>query len=177
KIDSIVMVEGEAKEISEKDMVEAIKFAHEYIKKICEVQIEIAREIGKPKRAIVKEEIPERVINDVKEIAEVRIKELNRTPMKKLERAERMEMILNETIETLKQKYLSETVQDDSGNVVPLITLYPKLEFWVKQVIEEIERADMRYMVLHEGRRIDGRGLNDIRPITAEVGILPRTHG
>jgi polyribonucleotide nucleotidyltransferase len=47
----------------------------------------------------------------------------------------------------------------------------------VKQVVEEIERLDMRYMVLREGRRIDGRGLNDIRPITAEVGVLPRTHG
>jgi polyribonucleotide nucleotidyltransferase len=165
-IDSIVMVEGEAKEISERDMVEAIKFAHEYIKKICEVQIEIAKEVGKPKRELVKEEIPERIVNDVKEIAEPKIKELNRTPLKKLERKEKMDAILLETIEVLKQRYMNELVLDEL-----------KLEFWVKQVVEEIERLDMRYMVLREGRRIDGRGLNDIRPITAEVGVLPRTHG
>jgi polyribonucleotide nucleotidyltransferase len=165
-IDSIVMVEGEAKEISERDMVEAIKFAHEYIKKICEVQIEIAKEVGKPKRELVKEEIPERIVNDVKEIAEPKIKELNRTPLKKLERKEKMDAILLETIEALKQRYMNELVLDEL-----------ELEFWVKQVIEEIERLDMRYMVLREGRRIDGRGLNDIRPITAEVGVLPRTHG
>jgi len=165
-IDSIVMVEGEAKEISERDMVEAIKFAHEYIKKICEVQIEIAKEVGKPKRELVKEEIPERIVNDVKEIAEPKIKELNRTPLKKLERKEKMDAILLETIEALKQRYMNELVLDEL-----------KLEFWVKRVVEEIERLDMRYMVLREGRRIDGRGLNDIRPITAEVGVLPRTHG
>jgi polyribonucleotide nucleotidyltransferase len=165
-IDSIVMVEGEAKEISERDMVEAIKFAHEYVKKICEVQIEIAKEVGKPKRELVKEEIPERIVNDVKEIAEPKIKELNRTPLKKLERKEKMDAILLETIEVLKQRYMNELVLDEL-----------KLEFWVKQVVEEIERLDMRYMVLREGRRIDGRGLNDIRPITAEVGVLPRTHG
>jgi polyribonucleotide nucleotidyltransferase len=165
-IDSIVMVEGEAKEISERDMVEAIKFAHEYIKKICEVQIEIVKEVGKPKRELVKEEIPERIVNDVKEIAEPKIKELNRTPLKKLERKEKMDAILLETIEALKQRYMNELVLDEL-----------KLEFWVKQVVEEIERLDMRYMVLREGRRIDGRGLNDIRPITAEVGVLPRTHG
>ena len=165
-IDSIVMVEGEAKEISERDMVEAIKFAHEYIKKICEVQIEIVKEVGKPKRELVKEEIPERIVNDVKEIAEPKIKELNRTPLKKLERKEKMDAILLETIEALKQRYMNELVLDEL-----------KLEFWVKRVVEEIERLDMRYMVLREGRRIDGRGLNDIRPITAEVGVLPRTHG
>ncbi len=166
-IDSIVMVEGEAKEISEKDMVEAIKFAHEYIKKICEVQIEIAKEFGKPKRQIVKEEIPEQILMDVKSIAEEKIKALNRTVLKKLERSERMDAILQETIEAIKQKYLTEPAQFEEK----------KLEFWVKQVVEEIERSDMRYMVLKEGRRIDGRGLKDIRPITAEVGVLPRTHG
>ncbi len=166
-IDSIVMVEGEAKEISEKDMVEAIKFAHEYIKKICEVQIEIAKEFGKPKREIVKEEIPEQIVMDVKSIAEEKIKSLNRTVLKKLERSERMDAILQETIEAIKQKYATEPVQFEEG----------KLEFWVRQVVEEIERLDMRYMVLKEGRRIDGRGLKDIRPITAEVGVLPRTHG
>ncbi len=166
-IDSIVMVEGEAKEISEKDIVEAIKFAHEYIKKICEVQIEMAKEFGKPKREIVKEEIPEQIVMDVKSIAEEKIKTLNRTVLKKLERSERMDAILQETIEAIKQKYATEPVQFEEG----------KLEFWVKQVVEEIERLDMRYMVLKEGRRIDGRDLKDIRPITAEVGVLPRTHG
>lgn len=166
-LDSIVMVEGEAKEISEKDMIEAIKFAHGYIKKICEVQIEIAKEFGKPKREIVKEEIPEQIIMDVKSVAEEEIKALNRTVLKKLERGERMDAISQRTIEALKQKYSTEAIQFEEG----------KLEFWVKQVIEEIERLDMRYMVLKEGRRIDGRGLRDIRPITAEVGVLPRTHG
>jgi polyribonucleotide nucleotidyltransferase len=118
-IDSIVMVEGEAKEISERDMVEAIKFAHEYIKKICEVQIEIAKEVGKPKRELVKEEIPERIVNDVKEIAEPKIKELNRTPLKKLERKEKMDAILLETIEALKQRYMNELVLDELGIKFP----------------------------------------------------------
>ena len=80
------MVEGESAEASEPDLLEALRVGHEAIKSLCVVQIELAKELNKPKRAIIEPEIPAGLNNDVKNLAEAKLKQLSRTVMIKEER-------------------------------------------------------------------------------------------
>lgn len=156
--DSIVMVEGEAREIPEDTLIEAIKFAHKYIITLCEFQKELAAEAGKPKRENTPPEENLEMINDVKEICYEEIKVLDRTILPKHERYEKIKELREKILTTLAEKY-------------------PEQEDKLKALMEDVQYEDMRKMILEEGRRLDGRGFTDIRPITCEVGVLPRTHG
>jgi len=156
--DSIVMVEGESKEITEQDMVDAIKFAHTYIRQICDLQIELQKEAGKPKRQVLEKVVDPILVEEVRALASEKIHQLNRTILKKEERS-----IQREAIEQEIQTALAEKFPDQSSAI--------------SAILHDIEREDMRTMILSEGRRLDGRGLRDIRPISIEVGLLPRTHG
>jgi polyribonucleotide nucleotidyltransferase len=156
--DSIVMVEGESAEISETDLLDALRVGHEAIKDLCAVQIELAKEINKPKRAIIEPEIPDGLNKDVKTLADARLKELSRTVMTKEERSESTHKVYDEVKASLAEKY-------------------PEKELLIGELLQEIERDAMRSNILRESKRLDGRGLTGIRPITCEVGILPRTHG
>lgn len=156
--DSIVMVEGESKEISEADMLAALKFGHEYIKALCLAQKEIAQFVKRAKRPIVVPEIPAGLVDDVKALAATRLKELSRTVLTKEQRSEFTNKVYDEVNQALAEKYPEQT---DS----------------IHQVIHDLEKEAMRSTILDEKKRLDGRGLNDIRPITCEVGLLPRTHG
>lgn len=156
--ESIVMVEGESKEINEEDMLAALKVAHEAIKQINEMQIELAREIGKTKREFLKVEPDEQLVHDVRELIEEQIRSNNRATGTKEERGQRRAEIEQKTLETLAEKY-------------------PEQESAIKDIIHSIEKADMREMILSERKRLDGRGLSDIRAVSCEVGLLPRTHG
>ncbi len=161
--DSIVMVEGEAKEISEKEMLDAINIGHEAIKKICLLQRELVQAVQKPKREITVTPIDPQLIADVHALATENIRTHVSTVMAKEERHDDYERVINETLEALKEKYPDET--------------YPKRDQWIKEVVHDIEKVEMRQMILSKSKRLDGRGLTDIRPITIEVGLLPRTHG
>ncbi len=156
--DSIVMVEGEAREISEKDMLDALVFAHGYIKQICALQTELAKEIGKPKRVEPDADANAALKADVRQIAGERITTLAGTAMLKEERAGQTADLQKETLAALAEKY-------------------PGQEGVIKEALHELEYHAMRDMILSHGRRLDGRGLREIRPITIEVGLLPRTHG
>lgn len=156
--DSIVMVEGEAKEISESDLLKAIIFAHEEIKKLCALQIELRSECGKPKRAVPSAEINEEMLNDVKLLCEEKIKEHHRTIMTKEERHNINKKLYDSLQESLKEKY-------------------PEKEKEIGEIYHDLQYQDMREMILNESRRLDGRGYSEIRPITCEVSVLPRTHG
>jgi polyribonucleotide nucleotidyltransferase len=156
--ESVVMVEGEGKEVSERDLLDSMRVAHEAIKKLIAVQHELARETGKSKRAIEAATLDEALLSDVKTLAEERIKKLNRTALTKDERSAQRKTIEEETQATLAEKY-------------------PEKQAHISEALHEIEREDVRQMILQEGRRLDGRGLTAIRPITCEVGLLPRTHG
>ncbi|MCI0448174.1 MAG: polyribonucleotide nucleotidyltransferase [Chlorobi bacterium] len=157
--DSIVMVEGESAEISESDLLNAIKFAHENIKLLCAVQKELASECGKAKREVKPAEVNQELIADVKSLAEGAIKEIHRMPnITKDERSGKYKALFESITESLKEKY-------------------PEREKAIAKAFDDIQYYDMREMILTEGRRLDGRGTKDIRPITCEVGILPRNHG
>jgi len=156
--ESVVMVEGETKEVSEGELVEAMKVAHEAIKKVNALQRELANGIAKPKRTVEAVVPDEGLKSEVKSLALEKLKTLNRTVLSKDERSKRRAEIENEVQLALAEKY-------------------PDQQKLISQVLHDIEREDMRMMVLEEGRRLDGRGPKDIRPITCEVGLLPRTHG
>ena len=156
--DSIVMVEGEAREISESEMIGALEFAHKYIKEIVALQKEFAALVGRTKRTVKVEEVNEALVADVKSLAYNRIRELNRMVVKKAERSDRTKAIKEDVLLALAEKY-------------------PEQAEKISEVLHDIEREDMRQMILKEGRRLDGRGYKDVRPIACEVGLLPRTHG
>lgn len=156
--ESVVMVEGESREISEEDMLSALKVAHDAIKQINEMQVELVREAGKTKREFVKDEHDTRLVQDVRELVEEQIKQNNRATGTKEERGQRRGEIEEKTLESLAEKY-------------------PEQESVIKDIIHDIEKADMREMILSESKRLDGRGFSDIRTISCEVGVLPRTHG
>ncbi len=156
--DSIVMVEGEAREISETEMIRALEFAHKYIKEVVALQKEFAALVNTPKREVKPAEANEALVAEVKSLADDRIRELNRGIVKKAERSERTKAIKADVLLALAEKY-------------------PDQEATIAEILHDIDRDDMRQMILRESRRLDGRGYKDVRPITCEVGILPRTHG
>ena len=156
--DSIVMVEGESKEISEADMLAALKFGNEYIRILCHAQVELAEMIKRPKRPILLPESPAGLVDAVQELAGLKLKDLSRTVLSKEERSEATGKVYQEVNQALAEKY-------------------PDQEEWINHVLHDLEKEAMRSTILDDGKRLDGRGLADIRPITCDVGLLPRTHG
>jgi polyribonucleotide nucleotidyltransferase len=156
--DSIVMVEGESIEITEDDMLNALKFASGEIKKLVDLQLELAKEISKSKKEVVEKSIDENLKNDVYQLAQDKLKEIVYSVLAKEERSE-------------KNKELTESVQAE------LAEKYPEQEKVVGEIIHDLEKDLMRKRILSEGIRLDGRNTTQIRPISIEVGILPRTHG
>jgi len=163
--DSIVMVEGEAREISEAEMLGALEFAHKHIKEIVALQKEFAVALNTPKREVKPFEVDETIVAKVKSLAYDRIRELNRSVVKKAERSERTKAIKADVLSALAEKTPAGT---EDG--VPSQAM-------IEEILHDIDRGDMRQMILKECRRLDGRGYKDVRPIACEVGLLPRTHG
>ena len=157
-VDSIVMVEGEAKEISEADFLEGVKFAHKHIIELCNFQLEFAKETGKAKKPILPPEDISEMLSDVKKLYYDEIHRLDRTILTKDERHNR-------------HKELYDSVQTS------LAEKYPEMEMKLSEIMSDIQQEDMRKMILEEERRLDGRNYTEIRPITCEVSVLPRTHG
>lgn len=156
--DSIVMVEGESREISESDMLEALRVGHNAIKMLCKIQEELAGEIRKQKREIPPPTITPEMQADVEAIAGAKLKELSRTVLSKEQRSEATNAVYADVQASLAEKY-------------------PEREIDLEQVVHDIEKRAMRSTILNEKKRLDGRSLKDIRPITCEIGLLPRTHG
>jgi len=156
--DSVLMVEGEAKEVSEEVTLAAIKFGHEAIRKLCLMQEEMRKECGVPKRAFDIPKFADDLLNDVKAIAQKKIYDVTKTVLTKDERSEAMGAITEEVKTSLAEKY-------------------PEQEKAFKEILGNIEYEAMRQMILENGKRLDGRGVTNIRPISSEVGLLPRTHG
>lgn len=155
---SIVMVEGESKEISEADMVLALKVAHDAIKILCKAQVELAKEIAKAKRPVTKPQYDQVLVADIKQLAEAKIKQLSQTVLAKEERSDATGKVYEDVNKALAEKY-------------------PDQEETINTIIHDLEYHAMRSTILEQGKRLDGRGLTDIRSITCEVGLLPRTHG
>ena len=157
---SIIMVEGEAKEVSEEEMIEALQFAHNEIKKVIPIQRELMGMYGKEKRPLGTNNINEDLYNKIKDLSFDKIKEILSNKDKTVRRKASLELFDN-LILNFKENIENETVTETD----------------LKYVLQELEREEMRRMITENSMRIDGRGLNDIREITCEIGILPRTHG
>ena len=161
-LDNIMMVEGEMKEVSEADMLEAIKFAHEEIKKHCRVQMELMEEKGTVvKRAYCHEENDEDLRAAVKEYAYDRCYAIAKAGTSKQERTEAFENLAEECFATL--------VPDEEEREAKKMML--------ARYYHDVEKSAMRNMILDEGIRLDGRNTEQIRPIWCEVDYLPCAHG
>ncbi len=157
-VDSIMMVEGEAKEISESEIIEAIKFGHKFIAQLCEFQLEFAAECGKAKRELLPEEDDSEITAEVTALCAEDIKTVTHTVLTKEERSLKNREIFDKAVTALSEKY-------------------PEQEKKIGSIIHDIQYDILRAMALDGSKRLDGRGFTDIRNITCEVGILPRTHG
>ena len=155
--DAIMMVEGEANEISEQSMLDAIFFAHEEIKRIVAFQEPIIAELGKEKFEVVTHVIDPEVEAAVREYSVSILEEAVRNPDKKAREAR-----MDEAKVTIVQNF-AETYPDALGDV--------------KTMIDKIMKEIVRKMILEDGDRVDGRKLEEIRPVSCEVGFLPRPHG
>ena len=155
--DAVMMVEAGANELPESVMIEAIELAHAEIKKIVEKVLELQALAGRPKRDVHVEEIAPALKDQVRQRVAGPIREAIFIP-NKTARQERLDQILQEAVDTLK-------------------TEDPDRERHIKISFHELEYSEVRNMILERGSRADGRGPAEIRPITCEVGLLPRTHG
>src|SRR5437879_4748918 len=155
--DSIVMVEGGALELMEAEIVKALEVAHKGIRELLEAADELIADVRRPKMEWTKVEAPADWVARVRALAEPRIAEALNLP----EKAERAQALAA----------LKATIQEQ------LAAEFPDNGRDVATVIEDIEYRTMRDQVLSRGERVDGRDLDTVRPITCEVGVLPRTHG
>ncbi len=162
--DAICMVEAGAQEVSEKDMLGALMFGHEHIKKLCEFQEKIREEIGIPKVEVELAKIDEKVEKDVTEFAYDKMYAALSSDKKKLEKYADIDKVKEDTLENFAEIY-SEYENFD------------ELMSQVKKVVNGIEGKAVRQMITKDKKRTDGRGMKEIRPLKAEIDILPRTHG
>ena len=153
--DAVMMVEAGAQELPEDVVLEGIQFAHRSMQPIIELQLQVVRAVGKPKRAYAEDEIPEETQAAVAAFVKDRLAAAVNNP-DKAAREEATGQLKRETIEALIE------------NHDPI---------FVAKVFDALHKAEVRNAILERGIRPDGRGLTEIRPLSAEVGLLPRTHG
>ena len=155
--DAILMVEAGAKGVTEQTVLDALEMAHTEIKRICAAQIELQQQVGHEKREWVPPSYPEQMIEIVGEYLALRLDQV----LYKADKATR-----ETDIEELRRRTILELGERFPEHVEILGKLYDKAL-----------KDRVRQRVVEEGVRIDGRGLKDVRNITVEVGVLPRTHG
>lgn len=159
-LDNIMMVEGEFKEVSEAEMLEAIKLAHEEIKVQCQAQKELMEEAGKTvKREYCHETNDEQLREAVHNYCYDKCYQIAKNPSAKQERTAAFDALKQEFIETIPE----EEREEKAG--------------MVERYYHDVEKKAMRNLVLNEGVRLDGRSTTEIRPIWCEVDYLPATHG
>lgn len=156
--DAVMMVEAGANELSESTMLQALELAHEEIKKIVAKIVELAAKVGNKKREVQVTAIDPGLAAQVKAMVAQPIRDAIMIPNKSA-RQEQLDLVLAQAVEKLKNPDIADS------------------ERHIKIVFHGLEYTEVRNMILEKGSRADGRGPADIRPITCEVGVLPRTHG
>ena len=163
--EAINMVEAGAKEASEEDMLEALMFGHEAIKELVAFQEKIIEEVGKPKMEYEVLEITDELKSEIKELASDKLNVAMRIK-DKLEKYA--------AIDAVKEKIVAKyEVENENLKELELKELITK----VKLVLEEIEYEIFRQIVVVEHTRADGRAMDEIRPLSTDIDLLPRTHG
>lgn len=159
-MDNIMMVEGEMKEVSENDMLEAIKFAHEAIKVQCQAQLELSQEVGKTeKRAYSHEVNDDELRQRVHDGCYNKAYSIAISGTSKQERSDAFENI----VEEFKAQFTEEELEEK--------------EVMINRYYHDVEKEAMRRAILDEGKRLDGRKTDEIRPIWIETDCLPIPHG
>ncbi len=154
---SIIMIEGEANELSEDDLLTTIEYGHEAIKDIVKFQKEFLENFSIRKRKLDTVEISPELIREVEKRADGNIRPLNQIPDK---------ISRKKSVSDFVDKIWSELEED-----------FPEDKSTISKLISEKIKIDVRRMITEESKRIDGRALDEIRPISVSIGILPRTHG
>jgi len=158
--EDVCMVEGEMQEVSEEDLVNAIQIGHEAIKKMIAAQLELAEQVGATqKREVIPVEVNEDLMSKIESFATEQIAEVAHGKLGKHERKEQFGNIK----EAFKAQYSEEELEEWGG--------------LVGEYFEKLEKKVIRRMMLDERTRLDGRSLDQIRPITIETDVLPRAHG
>jgi polyribonucleotide nucleotidyltransferase len=160
--DAIIMVEAAASEVDEETMLQALTLAQESAQPIIELQKRMAEEIGKPKREYTAFQTPEEVDRTVREWLGDRVdRAIQETSMKE-ERNERLDGLKEELLAALTDEATGE-LRYDRGDIM--------------EVYDDVKKTAVRQRILQHGERADGRTPTEIRPLQAEVGLLPRAHG
>lgn len=155
--DAVVMVEGQANEISEETMKKAITFAHKAMQPVLDLQEELQKQAGKPKIETPVKEVDEELTTNIRQRYCDKIKEALMTQGKE-DRQKKLNKIQEEA--------LAELGQEDELK-----------EKYIKKTLESLEQEEVRRLIIEEGIRVDKRSLTEIRPIDCQVSVLPRTHG
>ena len=155
--DNIIMVEGGTREIAEADLLAALEFAMDQIRRIVDMQKELVARLGKAKRPLLQGPDTAELRRVLESDYRTRLRQAIRISAKEA-RQEEVDAITADAVKAHTERF---------GD----------LAVFIGKILHDIERDELREMVLAEGVRADGRGVNDIRPITIEVGVLPRTHG
>ncbi len=161
-IDKIAMIEAGAYEIKNDIMLDAIKKGHVEIKKICEFISNMKAEIGKPKFEYKHFVVDEELYNEVYAEFGERMKQDVQTP-DKIERDEKIARFTADVQAWYSEKYGEEALEEKKSAI--------------NDAIYKLEKKTVRKLILDEGKRVDGRGIYDIRPLSCEVGLIPRVHG
>lgn len=155
--EKVTMIEAGANEVSEEIMLKAIRIGHEEIKNIVTFIESIVEKIGKPKFEYISAEAPQEVYEAVYEIGYHKMREAVLTDDKS---------VRDENVTALTEEILAELAEK-----------FPEMEAAIKESVYKLQKKVVREYILKEGKRVDGRRLDEIRPLSAQVGILPRTHG
>ena len=173
--ENIMMVEGEMKEVSEQDMIGALKAAMAAIKPMCELQTELSKELGKDVKREYDHEINDEALRERmnKELYQPAY-DITKQALEKQARAEAFEKLLAD----FKEKFFAErkAAQEAEGAEAPEIS-DDEYEAMMERYYHDVERDAMRRCILDEGIRLDGRKCDEIRPIWCEVSPLPMPHG
>ena len=162
---AINMVEAGSKEVSEEDMLEALMFGHEAVKELCEFEETIIAAVGVPKMEYEHLEIEESLRNEIYDLASAKLDAAMRIK-EKLEKYAAIDQVKEDVV----NKYTLENASLSKEELEVLLTK-------VKLVLESIEYEIFRKIVVNEKTRADGRKMNEIRPLSASIDLLPRTHG
>ena len=163
--EAINMVESGSKEVSENDMLEALMFGHDAVKELCEFQEKIIAECGEPKMEYDVLEITDELKQEVRSLSEDNLNKAMRI-LDKIEKYEAIDKVKEDVV--AKYENENQNLKDDELN--ELLTK-------VKLVLEEIEYEIFRKIVVKEKTRADGRAMDEIRPLSTDIDLLPRTHG
>lgn len=165
-LENVMMVEGEAKECQESELIEAIKVGHEAIKVQCQAQLDLAQKVGEKatvKREVEVEEIEEDLYNYVKSVTVDKILEVSRGALDKAARKEGFSKLAEELEAKILEDKGEEFAEENTGKAM--------------SYFDKIKKQTIRAMVLDEGVRLDGRKFDEVRPIWTEVNYLPSAHG